>query len=331
MVGLLDAKLSEKLQLDPEVTLPKAVNQVRQSEVVKKQQTLMQNDFNESTGTKNEVDAVKTEKFRKDDSSGSPVETPNSKKLPTRPPSNRCYRCGKLPGHMRQNCPAKAAICHKCSKKGHWASVCKSSQTVGEIEEDYAFLGAIGTERNKDIWSVDLTLNNSLVHFKIDTGADVTVIAESVYKKLKPTPTLVRSSKTLFGPAHLTLPVLGCFVGVIKRGEKFSSQEIFVVNGARLALLGCPTIEMLKIVQTVNAVEAEEVKEKFTNLFKGLGKLDGPDYVIKLKPDAKPYAISTPRIEPVPLLSKVKEDSHGWNKWRSFLKWMSQLNGAPGW
>lgn len=268
----------------------------------------MRNDFKESTGIKKEVDAVKTEKFRKDDSSGSPDETPNSKKPPTRPPSNRCYHCGKSPGHVRQNCPAKAAICHKCSKKGHWASVCKSSQTVGEIEEDYAFLGAIGTERNEDIWSVDLTLNNSLVHFKIDTGADVTVIPESVYKKLKPTPTLIRSSKTLFGPAHTTLPVLGCFMGVIKRGEESSSQEIFVVNGARLALLGRPAIETLKIVQTVNAVEAEEVKEKFPNLFKGLGKLDGPDYVIKLKPDAKPRAISTPRRAPVPLLSKVKEE-----------------------
>ena len=92
VVGLLDAKLSEKLQLDPELTLPKAVNQARQSEAVKKQQTLMRNDFKESTGTNNEVDAVKTEKFRKDDSSRSPDETPNSNKPPTRPPPNRSYR-----------------------------------------------------------------------------------------------------------------------------------------------------------------------------------------------------------------------------------------------
>jgi len=123
----------------------------------------MRNDFKESTETKNEFDTVKTEKFRKDDLPGGPDETP--KKPPTRPHSNRCYRCGK-------NCPAKTAICHKCSNKGHWASVCMSSQTVGEIEEDYAFLGAIGTERNKHIWSVDLTLNTSLVRFKIDTRAD---------------------------------------------------------------------------------------------------------------------------------------------------------------
>ena len=74
-----------------------------------------------------------------------------------------------------------------------------------------------------------------------------------------------------------------------------------MVTGARLALLGRPAIERLKIVQKVNAVQAEEVKEKFPNLFKGLGKLDGPDYLIKLKPDTKPHAISTPRRVAVPL------------------------------
>lgn len=79
------------------------------------------------------------------------------------------------------------------------------------------------------------------------------------------------------------------------------------MTGARLALLGCPAIETLKIVQKVNAVEAE-VNEKFPNLFKGLGKLHDPNYLIKLKPDTKPHAITTPRRVPVPLLSKVKEE-----------------------
>lgn len=53
-----------------------------------------------------------------------------------------------------------------------------------------------------------------------------------------------------------------------------------MVTGARLALLGRPAIVGLRIVQKVNAMEAEEVKEKLPNLFKGLGKLDGPDYLV---------------------------------------------------
>lgn len=77
-------------------------------------------------------------------------------------------------------------------------------------------------------------------------------------------------------------------MGVIKKGEESTSQEIFVVTGARQALLGRPAIEALNIVQKVNAVEANEFNAKFPTLFKGLGKLVGPDYTIKLKPDETP-------------------------------------------
>lgn len=77
--------------------------------------------------------------------------------------------------------------------------------------------------------------------------------------------------------------------------------------GASQALLGQPAIETLRIFQRVTAVEAEEIKSKFPKLFKGLGRLDGPHYIIQLKPDAKPNANSTPGRIPVPLLVKVKE------------------------
>ena len=48
-------------------------------------------------------------------------------------------------------------------------------------------------------------------------------------------------------------------------------------------------------------------KERFSNLFRGLGRLDGPDYKIKMKSDAKPYTRSTPRRVPMHNIAKVKE------------------------
>ena len=36
-----------------------------------------------------------------------------------------CYFCGRT-NHPRLRCPARNSICHKCNKKGHFASVCKS-------------------------------------------------------------------------------------------------------------------------------------------------------------------------------------------------------------
>ena len=50
-----------ELLLDPELTLPKGINQARQSEAIKKQKTLIRNDFKESTGIKNKVHAVKVD------------------------------------------------------------------------------------------------------------------------------------------------------------------------------------------------------------------------------------------------------------------------------
>ncbi len=41
VVGIRDARLSEKLQLDSELTLEKAVTQVRQAEAIKLQQPLL--------------------------------------------------------------------------------------------------------------------------------------------------------------------------------------------------------------------------------------------------------------------------------------------------
>ena len=55
-------------------------------------------------------------------------------------------------------------------------------------------------------------------------------------------------------------------------------------------------------------MEARDFKAKFPKLFKGLGKLYRPDYVIKFKPDARPHALCTPRRVPVSLFSKVREE-----------------------
>ena len=68
--------------------------------------------------------------------------------------------------------------------------------------------------------------------------------------------------------------------------------------------MGKPAIEALKVVILVEPIEKADVIKQF---FKGLGKLKD-DYVIKLREDAVPYALTTPRRVPIPLLPKVKEE-----------------------
>ena len=89
---------------------------------------------------------------------------------------------------------------------------------MGEIEEDYTFLGE--TEKCGNVSSAELFANNNPIHFKIDTRAVVTVIPESICENIMPDPDLHRPTNTLFGPNRTALPVPGCFTGTITRGEE---------------------------------------------------------------------------------------------------------------
>ena len=95
------------------------------------------------------------------------------------------------------------------------------------------------------------------------------------------------------------------------KGDKTTQTEIFVIRGARQALLGRPTIEALELISSVQSVEKgtmeAKCKFKFPKLFKGLGKLEG-DFAISLKPDAKPHAEYTPRRIPLPWMEQVKSE-----------------------
>ena len=104
-VGLRDTRLAERLQLEPELTLEKAVNQPRQSEAVKKQQVLLTDDQS-SHGVKETVDAVHNSKFyRKKE------QQKRKDQVHTATPNATCQRCGKSPSHARNSFPAKGAVC----------------------------------------------------------------------------------------------------------------------------------------------------------------------------------------------------------------------------
>jgi len=120
----------------------------------------------------------------------------------------------------------------KCSKRGHWAIVCKSSKTVGAVEEEnYAFLGAVGTKAVENSRSAKPSLNSSPVSFKIGIAADVVIIPESIYNTLHPSSTLIKSRETVC-PADTALPTHGYFMEKFTQGEKAKEQETCVVTGA---------------------------------------------------------------------------------------------------
>ena len=123
--------------------------------------------------------------------------------------------------------------------------MCRSSKKVGEVhretskeECDYedAFLGTIGT-KNRNPWVVSLQVMNEAVDFHIDTGAEVSVIPDQVYKKLG-SPPLTPPNQTLRGPSNEVLLVKGRFSVKLERSGRETEQELYVAEGLHRPLLG---------------------------------------------------------------------------------------------
>ena len=218
VVGIRDSRLSEKLQLDEKLTLEKAATQARQSTAVKQQQAVVRND---SASTQNaELDALKKERraFRKKHS------RPKADKQ-----ANKCSRCGYSP-HPRSKCPANQEICRKCGMKGHFAKMCLS-KSVGFLTEqdddddsgDDYFLGSVDAVESKP-WTASIKIHGRDVRFKIDTGADVTVIPATAVLGIK----LQNTNKPLSGPANSKLNVVGKFKCKLVLNGVSSVQDIYM-------------------------------------------------------------------------------------------------------
>ena len=141
-----------------------------------------------------------------------------------------CKRCGKSPAHKRTQCPAKDAHCRKCKKKGHFQAICLSAKVKRVVDDDTAyFLDALGSDEidslHIDAWKTNVSINSNSVEFKLDTGADVSVVPDFVITKVNAT--LQNTKRTLTGPDGSKLKVAGVVSATLKANHLDSKQEIF--------------------------------------------------------------------------------------------------------
>ena len=302
VVGIRNSALSEKLQLDPRLTLDSAISQVRQSEAIKQQQPLLR-------GGKPDTPVGAVHKGRGGPrayrGSGS-YNTPTSHKQP----QDVCPWCGRRPAHSKAQCPAKDQLCNNCHKRGHYKSVCRSTAKVGGIgasseEEKTVFLGAVTHNTKDDPWAV--LGKPATLH--IDTGAEVTVVTEKVWESLGQ-PQLELPDRTLRGPDNRAIPTLGKFTGTFTLGDRQVKSEAYVARGLTKSLLGRPAIQLLELIKciaTIDETTGFSPRDEFPTLFTGLGKLKG-EYTIELRDDAQPFSLSTPRRVAIPLLKSVQQE-----------------------
>ena len=201
-----------------------------------------------------------------------------------------------------------------------------------------SFFGEIHIDQldsvNQSPWKADIQVNDQVVNFKLDSGADVSVLPASVYDNLKPSVKLEPTNKVLLGPCNYKLNCIGKFQAKLTANQKCIHNEIYVVKGLERPLLSRYASQSLNLINKVDAISSEEYKNNIVNqypdLFKGLGEIEG-EYKINLVENSTPFALTTPRKVPLPLLSKTKKEKTECLKWGWLRGLMSQQTGVLPW
>ncbi|UYV67908.1 hypothetical protein LAZ67_5002467, partial [Cordylochernes scorpioides] len=316
VVGVRDKALSERMQLDSELTLEKAVKMVRQQEAVRQQQVDLQR-----PSTSQKVNQVK---FNSKKQSPKQQQQPSRKKEKSPKTRSRCPKCGDFTHREGQACRAEGQRCNLCSKTGHFANCCPDKQAktaevkaVSELDEEIGLLlevSAVEDSSNLDDdegecrrrWTAEIQVNGKKVKFKLDSQADVTCVPLCLFKNIMGQQRLVKSDINLRAAEFSELQTVGMFISTLRNGNYEIKEKIYVIRRLSEPLLSRRACELLNLARRIEVVATRinPIKE-FPEVFEGLGQIGNP-YEIKLKPGAKPYAVHTPRRVPIPLMEKLK-------------------------
>ncbi len=218
-----------------------------------------------------------------------------------------CSRCARV--HEYGACPARGKRCRKCNKTGHFEVACKTKSVKevtcdrkGDETKGMWFLGSVSDDANEDEWHVKLSMQGTAVEFKIDTGADITVMSEQTFLKLPCRPHLTKTLADIRSPGG-KLDCIGKFLACTERKGQNVSFWTYVVKGPYTNnLLSRKTACEMKLVSRVDSISTED------SVFGDFGLLDCEPIKIELRQDSNPYSISTSRRVPFPLLPKVEEE-----------------------
>ncbi len=309
--GIRDLHLQGRLLRDADLTLDKAVVMCRASETTSQQIKALHTDSAEQ-----QILQLNRQSQKKSFKHDGQRENYSSTKF-------KCGKCGYE--HEKLKCPAYGKHCNNCNNLHHFGRMCKSKQKkrqdVHVIEQnddsDYSddlFVGMVNTENNNDQndkWSCTLTLNEQPVVFKIDTGAQCSVMPTKLYTKLFPDTQLQKSRVRLLSYSGHKIVPDGQAQVLCEHKGKFYTITIQVIPSDSPPILGRNESGQIGVVKRIFSVAtgkltSENVFEEYSDVFKGIGDIPG-EYHIKVDPNIKPVQ-HPPRKVPVALRAKVKAE-----------------------
>ncbi|UYV80232.1 K02A2.6-like, partial [Cordylochernes scorpioides] len=182
--------------------------------------------------------------------------------------NGKCKHCGK---QHKELCRFKEAICFKCNKKGHIASICWSSRRnlrqhqnqpgnihqIGDQEEEEEYVQKIisvtipeykiNFASSDPPYLMELKVEGNFIKFEMDMGSGLTLISEKDFKNSLQHLNLEKASIIVRTYDGTVVPILG------KINVKVECQDItyklraLVVKGEKRALMGREWINRLKL------------------------------------------------------------------------------------
>ncbi|XP_057709985.1 uncharacterized protein K02A2.6-like [Corythoichthys intestinalis] len=308
--GITDNSLRERLLRESDLDLEKALALCRAAETVKSQAKELLND------AACNVDAVKkhTLGFHKNKTAGVTTGLPNKNRMSSQ---KSCSRCGTH--HPPKQCPAYGKKCNNCNKDNHYARCCKNNARKGKVDavddhdgKEEFYVDAVNDQKGEKDWITTLKVNDIHLQFKLDTGANVNVMSETDFMKIRPRPKIHRANLKVTAYAGADIPKKGkCIVNVTHKNIVHKLSFIIVPRDVQ-AILGLSACERLHLVKRVFVVDRqketvyEQLMEEYKDLFQGLGCLPG-EHTIRVDKSVPPV-IHPCRKVPFALQKQLKAE-----------------------
>ena len=198
---------------------------------------------------------------------------------PSRANAPPCGNCGRKAHKSKDDCPAKGKECRKCSKLGHFMSVCRSRQVIAvrcnRVEGDKA------TCRTDPI-EVSVVDKKGGFRRKLklqpDTGSGANLINLEVFQSLREDQAIGTSGEALTAANGWPIRTLGRIALRISCGGQTHKVHFIVTDEYEGALINRETCRLFKLIP-----------ENFPKPLNGCNAFPTPTLpVLAVKPDAKP-------------------------------------------
>lgn len=286
VVGMLDTKTSERLQLKDQLDLKECILIAKQAELQASQTKELYNTNRQVSRVQLPPQGLKSESVSASDASGFSQKRSNNKTNARL--GDKCGFCG-LRSHPRDRCPAGKSICRKCQKSGHWAIVCRSTNKVRSIQTNSLNQGLDVEQLEMQFNSLDscnsrsnsvesqefnnflgsITLNhvdskewlalifvskiNKNIEFLIDSGADISclpkdLLNDNVLRNLQV------SDKIVTGPSGIKLKVLGILTVRLSFQSHHFDTDLYIIEKLTKPILGRTAIIKLNVLSYISRI-----------------------------------------------------------------------------